>query len=127
MLPLSLFLLSCASNQVSKQVLSGTEKIVELYVPECAEWEDNQDRIGSILRGIEGVLDVKINTATYTATVTFAPEKTNIERLIRALEKERFVVSGSPKLLEWSIGEKTKIVPDSSLKVNSCHLDFNIP
>jgi copper chaperone CopZ len=45
-------------------------------------------------------LDVKINTATYTATVTFAPEKTNIERLIKALEKERFVVSGSRKLLE---------------------------
>jgi len=32
---LSLFLLSCASNQSSKQVLLGVERIVELYVPGC--------------------------------------------------------------------------------------------
>ncbi|UCF72238.1 MAG: hypothetical protein JSW35_08595 [Deltaproteobacteria bacterium] len=45
-------------------------------------------------------MDVKINTATYTATIIFTPEKTNIERLIKALEKERFVVSGSPQFLK---------------------------
>jgi len=32
---LSLFPLSCASNQGSKQVLLGAERIVELYVPGC--------------------------------------------------------------------------------------------
>lgn len=30
---LSLFLLTCASNQGSRQVPLGTERIVELYVP----------------------------------------------------------------------------------------------
>jgi PBP1b-binding outer membrane lipoprotein LpoB len=34
-LPLSLFLLSCASDQAPKQVLLGTERVVELYVPGC--------------------------------------------------------------------------------------------
>jgi hypothetical protein len=28
-------LLGCASNQVSKHLLVGTERVVELYVPEC--------------------------------------------------------------------------------------------
>ncbi len=32
---LSLFLLSCASDQAPKQVLLGAERIVELYVPRC--------------------------------------------------------------------------------------------
>jgi len=34
-LALSLFLLSCASDQASKQVLLGAERVVELYVPGC--------------------------------------------------------------------------------------------
>lgn len=32
---LGLSFVSCASNQVSSHVLSGTERVVELYIPEC--------------------------------------------------------------------------------------------
>ena len=89
-----LFLLSCASNQV----LSGTEKIVELYVPGCGGWGGNSYRVSSILRGVEGVLNVKI--VDISVTVTFAPEKTNVEKLIKALKTEGFDVTGTPKFLK---------------------------
>jgi len=45
------------------------------------------------------VLNVKISTTNQAATVSFDPEKTNVEKLIRALEAEGFKVKGSPKFL----------------------------
>jgi copper chaperone CopZ len=56
--------------------------------------------VGTILRSVEGVLDVKVNTITYTATVIFAPEKTSTEVLIRALQKGDYEVLGRPRFLE---------------------------
>jgi copper chaperone CopZ len=46
------------------------------------------------------VVHVEVNTATARATVTFAPEKTNVEELIRALETGGFEVLGSHKFIE---------------------------
>jgi len=43
---------------------------------------------------------VKIDTTASTATIAFVPEKTSVEKLIRALETEGFEVLGSPKLLK---------------------------
>jgi len=35
-----------------------------------------------------------------SVTVTFAPEKTNVEKLIKALKTEGFDVTGTPKFLK---------------------------
>jgi copper chaperone CopZ len=43
---------------------------------------------------------VEVNTATSRATVTFAPEKTNVEELIGALETGGFEVLGSPAFIQ---------------------------
>jgi hypothetical protein len=43
---------------------------------------------------------VEVHTATSRATVTFTPEKTNVEELIRALETGGFEVLGSPRFIE---------------------------
>jgi len=45
-------------------------------------------------------LNVKINTTSRTATVSFDPEKTNVEELIGALEADGFKVEGSPQFLK---------------------------
>jgi copper chaperone CopZ len=46
------------------------------------------------------VLNVKINTSNRTPAVSFDPEKTNVERLIGALEADGFKVKGSPQFLK---------------------------
>jgi len=46
------------------------------------------------------VVQVEVNTTTSRATVTFAPQKTSVEELIRALETGGFEVLGSPKFIE---------------------------
>lgn len=45
-------------------------------------------------------MHAEVSTATSRATVTFAPEKTNVEELIRALETAGFEVLGSPRFIE---------------------------
>lgn len=46
------------------------------------------------------MLDVKINPTNRTATVSFDPERTSVEELIKALEADQFKVKGSPKFLK---------------------------
>jgi len=42
---------------------------------------------------------VKIDTSSRTATVSFDPEKANLEKLIGALEAHGFKVEASPQFL----------------------------
>jgi copper chaperone CopZ len=45
--------------------------------------------ISSILKSVEGVLNVSIDTQDTTATVTFDDSKTNVNQIVKALEKRR--------------------------------------
>ena len=54
------------------------------------------ERIRSILTGIDGVLNVQIDTTKEMATVTIDPDKTNAARLIKALNTEGIESSTVP-------------------------------
>ena len=97
---LSLFLMSCATtHQVTTEVIPDSARIVRLYVPACT-WAGTEAQIREILMNIDGVYDVKGNTLSQYVTVSFDPEKTNVEAFIKTLELEEFSVKGP--LCLWS-------------------------
>ena len=97
---LSLFLLSCATtHQVTTEVIPDSARIVRLYVPACT-WAGTEAQIREILMNIDGVYDVKGNTLSQYVTVSFDPEKTNVEAFIKTLESEEFFVKGAPVFMK---------------------------
>jgi len=44
-------------------------------------------------------LNVETNYIEHTATVVFDDQKTNVKKMIKALEQGNFVVEGEPKFL----------------------------
>ncbi|MBW1716170.1 MAG: hypothetical protein JRJ77_10160 [Deltaproteobacteria bacterium] len=49
---------------------------------------------------IDGVYDVKGNTLSQYVTVSFDPEKTSVEGLIKTLESEEFFVKAAPVFIK---------------------------
>ena len=49
---------------------------------------------------IDGVYDVKGNTLSQYVTVSFDPEKTNVEAFIKALGSKEFFVKGAPVFMK---------------------------
>jgi len=49
---------------------------------------------------IDGVYDVKGNTLSQYVTVSFDPEKTNVEAFIKTLESKEFFVKGAPVFMK---------------------------
>ena len=97
---LSLFLLSCATtHQVTTEVIPDSARIVRLYVPACT-WAGTEAQIREILMNIDGVYDVKGNTLSQYVTVSFDPEKTNVEAFIKTLESQEFFVKGAPVFMK---------------------------
>ena len=81
------------------EVIPDSARIVRLYVPACT-WAGTEAQIREILMNIDGVYDVKGNTLSQYVTVSFDPEKTNVEALIKTLESEEFFVKGAPVFMK---------------------------
>jgi copper chaperone CopZ len=92
---LSLLLLVCATNQAI-----GKEKTVVLNVPACSSWPAVIQRIGSILRSIDGVVNVAIDRKDATARVTFDDTKTDVKKIVETLESAGYPVTGEPQFVE---------------------------
>ena len=92
----SLFLLFAYSHAVG----AANGKTVKLTVPNLLgdDWCEPQDRIRSILTGIEGVLKYNLNAKSFTVTVTFDNKKTSVDKIIEKLTKGGYPVSGKPRL-----------------------------
>lgn len=78
----------------------GKEKTAVLNVPACSSWPAVVERIGSILKAVDGVVNVEIGRKNATAHVTFDDTKTDVEQIREALEKAGFPVQGEPQFLE---------------------------
>ena len=58
-------------------------------------------RISLILWEIDGVSGVDVNYITHKVRVTFDPEKTSVEEMIKAIERDKgYEVIGKPKFLD---------------------------
>jgi len=82
----------------SYQSLLAVEKTVKLTVPGFV-WAKTAARVGSILKGINGVSNVGTDALNHTATVTFDNEKTNVETMKKALADGEFAVEGETYFL----------------------------
>ena len=78
----------------------GEEKTVVLNVPACSSWPAVVERIGSVLRSVDGVVNVEINRKDSTACVTFDDTKTDVLKIVEALEEAGFPVKGEPQFVE---------------------------
>ena len=98
---LALFLLSCATTQqISTKVVPDTARVVRLYVPACT-WEATEARIRAILGKIDGVYEVKGDASSHYVYVTFDPDKTSVEVIMKALDFEEFFPRGEPVFIKW--------------------------
>ena len=92
-------LLSALFVFMSCQSSLATEKKVKLTVPGCV-WAKTADRVGSILKGIDGVSKVDTDPKNHTAIVTFTNEKTNVETIKKSLADGGFPIEGEPQFLK---------------------------
>ena len=96
---LVLTLLATFCLLVSFQSVRATEKTVTLTVPGCV-WAKTAVRVGSILKGINGVSKVDTDPINHKAIVTFDSEKTSVEKMKKALADGGFPVEGEPQFLK---------------------------
>ena len=77
----------------------AADRVVVLTVPGCV-WSHTANRVRSILKSIDGVMNVKTDIIAHSATVSFNDEKTGVEEMKKALRKGNFPVKGEPEFLE---------------------------
>lgn len=82
----------------SQLVLAG-QKTVKLKVPGCV-WPGTAARVGSILKGVDGVSNFETDTKNNTATVWFDDEKTDVSAIKKALADGGFPVEGEAQFLK---------------------------
>ena len=79
-------------------VLAG-QKTVKLKVPGCV-WPGTAARVGSILKGVDGVSNFETDTKNHTATVWFDDEKTDVSAIEKALADGGFPAEGEVQFLK---------------------------
>ena len=57
-------------------------------------------RIRAILEKIDGVYEVKGDVSNYYVYVTFDPDRTNVEAIVKALEFQEFFPRGEPVFIK---------------------------
>ena len=75
------------------------EKTVKLTVPGC-KWAGTAARVGTILKGIDGVSKAATDPEKHTATVTFDDTKSTLEAIKKALADGGFPVEGAPEIIK---------------------------
>lgn len=86
------------SLAASFQLVLAGQKAVKLKVPGCV-WPGTAARVGSILKGVNGVADYETDTKNNTATVRFDDEKTDVAAIKKALADGGFPVEGEAQFL----------------------------
>jgi hypothetical protein len=94
-----IFLLLNANNVIS----GADESTVRLRIPNLPSggWCDPQDRIRSILAGIDGLVKYSLNPLSFSVEVSFDAKKASVEEIVKKLAEGGYPISGEPQILEW--------------------------
>lgn len=98
-IPRTLILFFVVLTAVTPFAGEAGEKKVRVTILSCSAMNAAPE-IRSILRGIDGVLNHRIDSQMSEVTVTFDPSKTSAQDIVEALESEGFDIHGSPTVFD---------------------------
>jgi copper chaperone CopZ len=75
------------------------ERVVQVLLPNC-EWPFTRDRVSWTLTNVAKAGKSEVNEFTHIAIITFDDEVTSVEKIVDALEKAGFPLSGPPVMLK---------------------------
>jgi mercuric ion binding protein len=94
-----LLVTACMLVMLAGQTALGATRIVKLNVPGC-QWPDSEKRARDALQTVKGVKDIESNWFLHWMKVTYDDEVTNVDALIKALNKDGYYIEGQPEMLQ---------------------------